>query len=265
MKTRLNNLLCRIQDADFDYDIEIGKIHNDIKSAQQSGDESRANQLWAIQSIVKIHKMFVEVFELLKNSVYYDAWCKAEQVEIYCNNLRRNFPDTFPIVDSIYNSTIRLQALYPYRLFGSYEVVFKQVRCSICNQIRSIRSDCGHRSGYVYNGELCFNIVEESELISISIVDNPVHKYAVCFPSIDNNQRKDNYDYLLVNGLMKYWQKPFQRWAYNIVHTHKSIKEFPGLKEEDDCPCDSGNKYGECCKSDPEGIKHKVYQFIVEA
>ena len=36
---------------------------------------------------------------------------------------------------------------------------------------------------------------------------------------------------------------------------------FPDLKDEDYCPCSSGKKYRDCCKNDPEGVKHVVYEF----
>lgn len=263
METRLNNLIPHIQESDFDYDIELENINKEIATAQQSGDEQQANQLWAIKSVVKIHKIFVDIFNLLKNSDYYNAWCKAEKVEICCNNLRRNFP-YITTIDSIYNTITNLQSLYPYKLFCSYEMIITKEKCSICNQVRSLRNDCGHRRGYVYNGKFCCNIVEECTLKGISVVDNPVHKYAVLFPTIGNNQQQDNYDYLLVKGLMQYWQRPFQKWTYNIIHTHKPLTDFPKLTENDNCPCASGKKYSECCELDPRGIKHKIYQFMVE-
>lgn len=263
MRTRLNNLAPHIQEPGFKYDIELGNINKEITVAQQSGDEQQANRLWAIKSVVKIHKIFVEIFNLLKDADYYNTWCKAEEVEICCNNLRRNFPYV-TATDSIYNTITNLQALYPYKLFSSYEIIIKKERCSICNQVRSLRNDCGHRRGYVYNGKFCRNIVEECALKGIAVVDNPVHKYAVLFPTIDDNRQQDNYDYFLVESLMKYWQRPFQKWSYNIVHTHKPITDFPKLTKNDYCPCASGKKYSECCKLDPKGIKHKIYKFLVE-
>ena len=110
------------------------------------------------------------------------------------------------------NAMVRqLQSLYPYRFFASYVMHVKAEKCSICGQNRSIRCFCGHRLGKVYNGELCCNIVTDAELKGIDIVENPVHKFSVLFPS-DSEGRHDHYDYTLLEELMKVWSKPFQFW-----------------------------------------------------
>ena len=78
------------------------------------------------------------------------------------------------------------------------------------------------------------------------------------------NGRKDHYDYTLVAGLMKYWSKPFQYWRYEIRIVYKQKAEFPGLTNDSYCPCGSGKTYGECCSTNPDGIKHRIYTFMVE-
>lgn len=45
---------------------------------------------------------------------------------------------------------------------------------------------------------------------------------------------------------------------------HKSLSEFAGLTDANYCPYGSGKKYGDCCKSGSEGVKHKVHQFKLE-
>ena len=94
----------------------------------------------------------------------------------------------------------------------------------------------------------------------VSFVFDPEHKYAVAFLS-DGNGRKDQYDYMLLEGVMKFWKDPFMIWHYTTKHIHKSPEEFPGLTDDSMCPCGSGKKYGECCKNDPEGVRHVVYMF----
>lgn len=60
---------------------------------------------------------------------------------------------------------------------------------------------------------------------------------------------------------MDRWKAPYYPWHYLTRHIHKSPEEFPRLKDDDYCPCGSRKKYGECCKKDPEGVKHVVYVF----
>lgn len=162
-----------LRDDAFDYCEALDVARKDLQEARNGNCEDNANELWAIITVVEIHQGMVILFKLLQQKEFYKAWCKAEEVEILSNNLGRNFPSLFPIVKDQYECIVRLQRLYPYKLFSSYEMQIIKERCSVCNQIRSIRHDCGHRRGYIYNGQLCYNIVDECKLIGIDIVDNP--------------------------------------------------------------------------------------------
>lgn len=264
MENKYCQIIEHLRDDGFNFQDALHTVQQDLEIAQNSDKEHQANTLWAIRTVIEIHYEFSVVFELLQQGEYYKAWCNAEQVEIKSKALHRNFIDVFKLVKDLYESIVRLQGLYPYTIFSSYVINIKRERCSICNQIRSIRHDCGHRKGYLYNGHLCCNIVEDLEIKSIDIVDNPVNKFAVLFATSKDGEREDNYDYTLIKCLMRYWQKPFQHWTYDIRHTHKPFSDFPGLSDKDFCPCGSGLVYAYCCKSDPQGIKHKIFQFRVE-
>lgn len=258
-----NQILATLRNNGCDYAAALSAIKVQKLVAQSAGDEIYANQLWAAETIIEIHQQFVKTFELLKADQYYEAWCAAEQVEINIQNLARNSKEGFDNVKDI-NAMIRqLQSLYPYKIFASYVMHVKKEECSICGQERSIRHFCGHRVSKVYNGELCCNVVTEAELKGIDIVENPVHKYSVLFPS-DAEGKHDYYDYTLVAGLMKYWVKPFQHWRYTIRNVYKQKADFPGLTNESYCPCGSGKTYGECCSENAEGIKHRIYTFMVD-
>lgn len=264
MLNEYNELFKHLREDAFDYCEALEIVRQDLQEARNGSSEDKANKLWAIKTVVQIHQEMVTLFELLQQKEFYKAWCKAEEVEISSNNLRRNYPSLFPIVKDLYECIVRLQRLYPYKLFCSYEMKIIKERCSVCNRIRSIRHDCGHRRGYVYNGIFCCNIVEKCELIGVSLVENPVHKYAVPFANDKDGEREDRYDYSLIEGLMQYWKKPFQHWAYEIKYIHKPLTAFPKLTDYDYCPCGSRKKYYECCKADPEGVKHRLYLFKVE-
>lgn len=211
MATDPNKILTKLRTDSYDYAAALSAIQAEKKTAQSVGDEIFANQLWATESIIQIHQKFVKTFELLRARQYYEAWCEAEQVELTILFLSRNSPDGFESVKDINAMVRQLQSLYPYRFFASYVMHVKAEKCSICGQNRSIRCFCGHRLGKVYNGELCCNIVTDAELKGIDIVENPVHKFSVLFPS-DSEGRHDHYDYTLLEELMKVWRKPFQFW-----------------------------------------------------
>lgn len=260
MKNKAQEILSHLLEDGFDYDATAKEVDALRKDYQQQHDEENSNVAWATLEIVSLHRDYRKVFLMLQNKQYYDAWCLLEQIEIGIANLLRNFPGTKNAVEYIETMVRQLQSLYPYKLFFSTVIIFKERTCGICGKIRSIRHHCGHYPGHVYNGELCIDMVKKIDLSGIDLVFNPEHKYAVAFLP-DENGKVDHYDYKLLVGLMGWWKDPYYPWHYTTKHIHKSPDEFPGLKDEDSCPCGSGKKYDECCKNDPEGVKHIVYEY----
>lgn len=261
MNKKATDIIKHLLDEDFNYDKTIAELDELRIRYRQQQDEDNANNAWAIITIVGIHRDFRKVYSMLKDRQYYDAWCLMEQIEIGVVNLLRNFKGVENTVKYISVIVRQLQGLYPYKLFMSTEVVIKERICSICGKQRMIRQHCGHFPGHVYMGELCSDIINKWELKGVSIVYNPEHKYAVAFLGDGKEGRKDHYNYMLLGGLMNFWKDPYAAWHYTIKHIHKSPDEFPSLMDDDKCPCGSGKKYSDCCKNDPEGIKHVVYEF----
>lgn len=260
MKNKASEILKHILDKDFDFEATIKEVDELRLAYRKQGDEENANIAWAAKSILLIHRDFRSAYSLLQEKQYYEAWCLMEDIEIGVDNLSRNCPGALNAVKYISLMVKQLQSLYPYKVFMSTEILIKERTCSICGQKRVIRRHCGHYPGYVYNGEMCKDIVKAAALEGISLVFDPEHKYAVAFPS-DENGRKDQYNYMLLEEVVRFWKDPFMTWHYTTKHIHKSPDEFPGLTDEATCPCGSGKKYGECCKNDSEGVKHVVYTF----
>lgn len=261
MKNKASEILKCIFDKGFDFDAVIQDVDELRLFYRQQGDEEEANTAWAVIVILRIHRDFKRVHSLLQEKQYYEAWCLMEKIEIAVGNLLRNCPEALNAVKFISKMVRQLQSLYPYKVFMSTEILIKERTCSICGKIRTIRHHCGHFPGYVYNGEMCYDTVEAAALEGISFVFDPEHKYAVVFLS-DGKERNDQYNYMLLDEVMTFWKDPFMTWHYITKHTHKRPEEFPGLTDEAACPCGSGNMYGDCCKHDPDGIKHIVYTFF---
>lgn len=260
MNNRASEILKHIFDKGFDFDATIKEVDELRLGYRQQGDVEKANTSWALMAILRIHRDFRKVHTMLLEKQFYEAWCLLETIEIAVGNLLRNFPGTLNAVKYISMMVRQLQSLYPYKVFMSSEILIKERTCSICGKKRTIRHHCGHSPGYVYNGEMCYDTVEGATLEGISLVFDPEHKYAVAFLN-DGKGPKDQYNYMLLEGVMKFWKDPFMTWHYTTKHIHKSPEEFPGLTDDSVCPCGSGKKFGECCKNDPEGVKHVVYTF----
>lgn len=69
------------------------------------------------------------------------------------------------------------------------------------------------------------------ELRSISIVTNPVHKYAVAFLNDGKGNIVDHYDYSTLCTLMKVWENPYKFWDYRITtkDSHPHLNFIMGL------------------------------------
>lgn len=263
MATDKVTLLKNLRSEGCDYEAILHSLNEEKRTAQTDGDKPCANYLWALEQLVEIHKQFVGMYTLLRLAKYYEAWCVAAKVEISLHFLSSNSTEVFETVKDLGAMVGQLQSLYPYRVFASYVMEIKKEACTICGRERSIKHFCGHRVGRVYNGDLCLNEVKEASFKGVDIVENPVNKYSVLFPSVDGKQ-KDHYDYTLIAGLMNYWSRPFQHWSYEIKNIFKCPDEFPDLHDDDSCPCGSAQTYAECCKGNIKGIRHRIYRFVME-
>lgn len=259
--TDKTSILSKCRDKDCCYDSLLAQLSEELAKAKELDQEEKANELWALKECVHIHALFLQTYNLLQEHNFYDAWCKAEQVEICSLTLKRNNPRLFNKVRDLAEKTSHIQALYPYKLFSSYVAEITREECSICHKIRSITNPCRHRVGKVYSGELCLNIVKDFKFIGVDLVTKPVNKYCVVFLLDSQGQKIDHYNYSYVARLADTWEEPFQHWTCEQKNSKLPKSRFPHLNGEDMCPCGSGRKYAQCCELDNEGIKHTTYHF----
>lgn len=231
----------------------------------RNGQSSQANEVWCIESILKIQTEYLNAFELLKQKEYYKAWCAIEQVELTLGFLAPHHDigmDEYML--SFIDEHIRkYQKIYPYQIFISPELVEEEKKCNICNQIMSIRNPCGHEVGEIYNGEMCCRIVTKVQILGIAMVESPLQKYSVPFLKDEaTGEVTDHYNYEVVEYLTDKLMGPFDAWDFELSskiypHTH-----FASLGRNDKCPCGSGKKYKKCCL-DKEGVKLPQYDFML--
>ncbi|QBO59618.1 zinc chelation protein SecC [Chryseobacterium salivictor] len=252
--------LLELGSVTFDYEKFLNEVINLKKQVVSVGNEDEGKQLWVIEQIIEIHLEFNNVFKLLKRKQYNDAWCKLERIEITFHSLKRHFSfnKTEYKLYFIEKSVRNLQVIFPYKLFSSMEILEKEKKCSICDEILKFRSPCGHKIGEIYGGEICCRVITKFDLLGIALVENPVNKYSVLF---DKDGDQYNYDVIitLINSLPNAYH-PWELIIQNKYHPHIN---FNNIKNEDACPCGSGIDYIECCKKE-KGVKHLHYRFIVK-
>ncbi|OOV19240.1 YecA family protein [Flavobacterium sp. LM4] len=258
---KLNNIhLQNFSIEDLDEEIQNQKL---IFVAEGKQDEAKL--LWINQTILEIHKLYRNAFELVKNKSYYQAWCQLERIEITIHSLKKHFTYNKEqyFLWHIEKCTKNLQILYPYRLFASSEILKKKKICSVCDKEISIRNFCGHIVGEIYNGEMCHRIVTECEILGISIVENPGNKFSVMFLKDEKtNEQIDQYNYDTLDYLFEMINSPYEIWDLEISQKESKIVDYKNVGRNDLCTCNSGKKFKRCCLL-KIGKKYPHYEFIL--
>jgi hypothetical protein len=252
----------RLTETDFEDQLLAFKA-----SAVARKDEQEANRFWCVQTIVEIQRRFIGAFAKLKSGSFYDAWCEFERCEIAIGNLSAHFqidgPDSHRL-QYIRRMVDRWQSLYPYKLFASPEFLKKRIACSVCRRRITPRASCGHKKGNLYNGEMCHHIVEEMDLVSISLVEQPVQRYSVLFLESEDGTQRDHYDYGNVKFIADRVASSFYEWKYERITRLVTAAEVAHLFADQHCPCLSGKRFGECCNNKKEfEIPHLQVTFSV--
>lgn len=222
---------------------------NDIKSqmkelkgkAVESNNEDVANEIWCLETISGIQRLFISAFNSIKSGQHFDAWRSYDLIDIELSFLRKHFDykNNKYNLEFIEEYTMKYQKLFPYEYFMSRESIIKKESCSICGRVNTIRNRCEHEVGELFMGEMCSRRVEDMEFIAMSIVKNPFDKYTVLFPE------GMEYNYEALDTLFMALNTPYDRWNLDI---EKRIKpEFEKAGRNKPCPCGSDKKYKKCC------------------
>jgi len=233
----------------------------DIKAdAVASDDQRQAKLCWCYETILHIQDTYLSAFKLMREASYFQAWCALERVEIGLEGLAKHFsPNTDDYaLRFIETHTCLFQSLYPYRYFCSVEMLHIEEECSICGKRMSIRTPCGHRTGEIYDGELCMHEITKGQVLGVAIVEHPAHKYAVLFPKNSDSQSEDPYDYGLVEYVITGLRAPFDEWSLTRTHIRYPHSHFQHIGPSDPCPCESGKTYAECCLRETGVLKPHI-------
>jgi hypothetical protein len=222
------------------------------KMAVAENDQRQAKAAWCLESILITHLKYEEAFGMMRNSLFYSAWCKLEQCEKAIQILERHFYDQSDLlgVEFIRAAAARFQALYPYALFFSPELWKKAAECSICGASVRLRGGCGHEIHEIYNGERCYHIITKVEVLAISIVNNPVQKYSVAYladPATGGGD-PEKAAYPSVSYAVHGLQSPWDQWELTRTTERHPHERYSDVKPTEECPCIAPKgTYAECC------------------
>lgn len=252
----------------------ISPIKELKEKAIEAKDELLANALWCYETVFEIQQLFNRAFEYLKKAAissnelvdesdsqkskeYEKAWNELDQCDITISSLEKCFciPNRSLKDYSIEKILIQiqlLQTLFPYRFFGSREMVIKEEKCSICGQVVSIRHPCGHIPGNLYCGQMCYREVTDVDLIGVSIVEKPFDKYSII------KAKGQQFDFKLLDSVVPLL-KPNTTWSYEVEK--RLLPQYEKAKRNMVCPCGSGIKYKKCLRLYPD--RHYEDHYIV--
>jgi hypothetical protein len=108
---------------------------------------------------------------------------------------------------------------------------------------------------------MCYQIWGGIEYVLFAVVKSPVQKFSVIFLSDpETGENVDHYDYKLLEYLIACLQSPFHSWSINWTTMRHPHSNYMHLTPDDTCPCESGEKYSNCCLSEP-GVLRPHCQF----
>lgn len=235
-------------------DSAISHLVDDLKDrAVQRDDQCFAKKFWCYEAVQTCQNSYIRAFADMKNHNFFAAWKSLERSERVLANLERHFEldvygtDAYRLLH-IGKSTSQFQRLYPYKLFFSAGFVVRESSCSICGRDLSLRDPCGHTVGEVYKGQMCVREIKKADLLEVSMVENPVYKYAVPFQSSrETGKSEDDYNYAHLDFAIERLEDPFTSWDLVAHKRQRLVSDFDYVGSNDPCPCGSGSKFKRCC------------------
>lgn len=238
----INEIKKFLNKANLDLDENIfQELENHKKNAVIDKNEQLANEIWCLQKIFNIQKLFLDMYDELKIAKYHEAWGTLARIDIELCFLNQNSNYKYNEFNLLFigNAIKNYEKLFPYQYFLSRESIIKSEKCSICGKKILLRGGCDHVIGKLYMGEMCLHEVTDLEFIGFAIVKKPFDKYGTLL--IPGKE----YNYEMLEHLIDNLLSPFEPWYVEELQVKK--KEFENISRNEQCPCGSGQKYKKCC------------------
>ena len=203
-----------------------------------------AKAAWCLETVGHIQDNFISAVLYIRAKKFRKAWDLLEQCENATTSLDRHFLEhqgEFGI-EHVRVHARQLQELYHLKWGFSPGLLFEEVHCSVCQVKRTLRGDCGHEIGEIFNGEICANVVTKAKILHISIVDSPAQKYSVIWPTEEAPSQ-----FIMLKYLADELLSPWDVWRYHKEIRRRHHPAFENVGHSDPCPCGSDLKYRRCC------------------
>jgi hypothetical protein len=260
----INKSKKRIQSGDFNNHFlefqEAEPLFDDLqKLAIKSNNESLANSKYLCKEYLRLFCLLSKYFRSLDEKQYRRSWDYLQDCLDTAYWIGQSTPTgtryEIPILIDLLTA---FESLYPFKMFGSAEMIISKSECSICGQpFQSL--NCPHIKGHLYWGEVALEIVTEiRELQAVSLVEHPLDKR--CVIEINDDERSEPEKFRLLDEFLNYKLQPLQLFSFEI---HKSRRKNPDIVEvgrNDTCSCGSGKRFKECCE---KKLYYKHLHYII--
>lgn len=149
-------------------------------------------------------------FNAICEGEFKESWDTLEKCENAIRGLDWHFTEAeneFGI-EYVRKHTKQFQELFPLKWGVSLGLLIKEARCSICDSKLTLRYECTHELGEIYDGEECLKVISDFELLHVALVDNPVQKVTMFFPDEDKNHIFDK-----IQEIAIFLGSPWRRWS----------------------------------------------------
>ena len=200
------NLCTRIEEfAQSIYDLNVSTIAtngqillaevDDVKKiAVACKNEKLANSTYVVRAFIDFILYYYEYLKNIKNADYQKSWNTLQNCIDTLNILNKyeKNKDYFVLNDYM----LKIEKLYPYKVFNSIEMKITEEVCSICGA-SMLKDECDHIRGELYWGERAYGIVHDGALVCVSLVSNPKDKRCVVeIPDTTEKYLQKNLEYV---------------------------------------------------------------------
>ena len=231
---------------------EVWSSLSDAKElAASENNQLTAKALWCLEQIGQIQDSFVDAFNSIRDGKYKEGWDGLERCENHLKSLDRHLTEEdgeFGL-EHVRKHVEQFQELFPVKWGFSPGILYKEVRCSICDARIGLREGCEHRNGEIYSGEMCARVVKAAQILHVALVDNPAQKFSVIFPDEEKNDTLEKIQELSIQ-----LETPWLGWSLTREDRRTHHPAFRGIGRNDRCPCGSEKKFKRCCSN-----KERVY------
>lgn len=247
------------------YDLVIDSVNTALEKcnylkeqAINNQNEEIANSSFVIKNYLKLLENYSKYWDYLGNRKYKETWNLLQNCIDNLINICRFSRERTLFDLNLWEEHLReLEKLYPYRVFGSSEMIKRNEVCSICG-LSITDPSCDHIPGQLYWGKMAKIIAGNIEFQAVALVKRPLDKRCIMEIAEDNIPEEEKFKLLVYFSENN--SDPLRLFRIEEIPTMYLNDMYRSYERNDRCPCSSGKKFKKCCGQNKyeEGTHYKI-------